>query len=87
MPTVVAGASAYDHRPGRRVADNVGVQWPSTPWANTCPSSTRRRSSIPQAVVIGEVEIGAESSVWPGGRTAWDDGPIVVGQRNIQCRT
>jgi carbonic anhydrase/acetyltransferase-like protein (isoleucine patch superfamily) len=36
----------------------------------------------PEAVVIGEVDIGAESSVWPGAVLRGDSGPIVVG-----CRT
>jgi carbonic anhydrase/acetyltransferase-like protein (isoleucine patch superfamily) len=40
----------------------------------------------PEAVVIGEVEIGAESSVWPGAVIRGDDGPIVVGQATHPCR-
>jgi carbonic anhydrase/acetyltransferase-like protein (isoleucine patch superfamily) len=36
----------------------------------------------PEAVVIGEVTIGAGSSVWPGAVLRGDDGPIVVGQRS-----
>jgi carbonic anhydrase/acetyltransferase-like protein (isoleucine patch superfamily) len=35
----------------------------------------------PEAVVIGEVTIGAESSVWPGAVLRGDDGPIAVGRR------
>jgi carbonic anhydrase/acetyltransferase-like protein (isoleucine patch superfamily) len=36
----------------------------------------------PQAVVIGEVTIGAESSVWAGAVLRGDEGPIVVGSRS-----
>jgi carbonic anhydrase/acetyltransferase-like protein (isoleucine patch superfamily) len=35
----------------------------------------------PDAVVIGDVRIGAESSVWPGAVLRGDDGHIVVGAR------
>jgi carbonic anhydrase/acetyltransferase-like protein (isoleucine patch superfamily) len=35
----------------------------------------------PDAVVIGAVEIGALSSVWPGAVLRGDDGDIVVGER------
>jgi carbonic anhydrase/acetyltransferase-like protein (isoleucine patch superfamily) len=35
----------------------------------------------PDAVVIGDVEIGAEASVWPGAVLRGDDGRIVVGAR------
>ncbi|MPY95852.1 MAG: gamma carbonic anhydrase family protein [Acidimicrobiia bacterium] len=35
----------------------------------------------PEAVVIGDVEVGAESSVWPGAVLRGDDGPITVGER------
>jgi carbonic anhydrase/acetyltransferase-like protein (isoleucine patch superfamily) len=35
----------------------------------------------PDAVVIGRVEIGAESSVWPSAVLRGDDGDIVVGAR------
>ncbi len=35
----------------------------------------------PDAVVIGSVRIGAESSVWPGAVLRGDDGNIVVGAR------
>lgn len=35
----------------------------------------------PEAVVIGTVTIGAESSVWPGAVLRGDDGEIVVGAR------
>ena len=35
----------------------------------------------PDAVVIGDVTIGAESSVWPGAVLRGDDGRIVVGDR------
>ena len=39
----------------------------------------------PDAVVIGAVTIGAESSVWPGAVLRGDDGEIFVGSRsNIQ---
>lgn len=33
------------------------------------------------ATVIGEVVIGAESSVWPGAVLRGDDGPIVIGDK------
>ena len=36
----------------------------------------------PDAVVIGSVTIGAESSVWPGAVLRGDDGYIVVGERS-----
>ncbi len=35
----------------------------------------------PQAVLIGEVRIGASSSVWPGAIIRADNGPIVIGAR------
>lgn len=35
----------------------------------------------PDAVVIGSVRIGAESSVWPGAVIRGDDGEIVIGER------
>ena len=35
----------------------------------------------PGAVVIGSVEIGAESSIWPGAVLRGDDGRIIVGAR------
>jgi carbonic anhydrase/acetyltransferase-like protein (isoleucine patch superfamily) len=35
----------------------------------------------PDAVVIGDVEIGAEASVWPGAVLRGDDGRIAVGAR------
>jgi carbonic anhydrase/acetyltransferase-like protein (isoleucine patch superfamily) len=35
----------------------------------------------PLGVVIGDVTIGAWSSVWPGAVLRGDDGPIVVGER------
>lgn len=35
----------------------------------------------PEAVVIGRVTIGAQSSVWPGAVLRGDDGDIVVGAR------
>jgi carbonic anhydrase/acetyltransferase-like protein (isoleucine patch superfamily) len=39
----------------------------------------------PTAVLIGQVRIGAESSVWPCATLRGDDGPIVVGvQSSIQ---
>lgn len=39
----------------------------------------------PQAVVIGNVVLGAEASVWPGAVLRGDDGQIVIGDRsNVQ---
>lgn len=35
----------------------------------------------PDAVVIGAVTIGADSSIWPGAVLRGDDGRIVIGQR------
>jgi carbonic anhydrase/acetyltransferase-like protein (isoleucine patch superfamily) len=35
----------------------------------------------PDAVVIGEVHLGADSSVWPGAVIRADNGPIVIGAR------
>src|SRR5689334_8410147 len=35
----------------------------------------------PDAVVIGSVTIGAESSVWPGAVLRGDDGDILIGAR------
>ena len=35
----------------------------------------------PDAVVIGTVTIGAESSIWPGAVLRGDDGPITIGAR------
>lgn len=36
----------------------------------------------PDAVVIGRVTIGAQSSIWPGAVLRGDDGDIVVGERS-----
>lgn len=37
------------------------------------------------ATIIGEVTVGAESSVWPGATLRGDDGPIIIGaQTSIQ---
>jgi gamma-carbonic anhydrase len=42
----------------------------------------------PSAVLIGEVVIGPESSVWPNVTLRGDDGPIVIGsQTSIQDNT
>ena len=39
----------------------------------------------PEAVIIGEVTIGSESSVWPCAVLRGDDGKIIIGKRsNIQ---
>ena len=35
----------------------------------------------PDAVVIGDVRIGADSSVWPGAVLRGDSGPIIIGER------
>jgi carbonic anhydrase/acetyltransferase-like protein (isoleucine patch superfamily) len=35
----------------------------------------------PDAVLIGSVTVGAESSVWPGAVLRGDDGEIIIGQR------
>jgi carbonic anhydrase/acetyltransferase-like protein (isoleucine patch superfamily) len=35
----------------------------------------------PDAIVIGNVEIGANSSIWPGAVLRGDDGKITIGQR------
>ena len=35
----------------------------------------------PQAVLIGEVHLGASASVWPGAIIRADNGPIVIGAR------
>lgn len=35
----------------------------------------------PEAVLIGEVQIGEDSSVWPGVVIRADNGPIVIGER------
>lgn len=39
----------------------------------------------PEAVIIGQVSVGAESTVWPCAVLRGDEGPITVGERsNIQ---
>ena len=35
----------------------------------------------PAAVLIGQVQIGAESSIWPNTTLRGDDGPIVIGDK------
>ena len=40
----------------------------------------------PDAVVIGDVTIGAESSVWPGAVLRGDYGTITVGARILHSR-
>lgn len=34
----------------------------------------------PDAMLIGDVEIGARASVWPGAVLRGDDGPIIIGE-------
>lgn len=42
----------------------------------------------PDAVIIGSVEIGAESTIWPGAVLRGDDGDIIIGARtSIQDNT
>jgi carbonic anhydrase/acetyltransferase-like protein (isoleucine patch superfamily) len=42
----------------------------------------------PDAVIIGSVTIGAESSIWPGAVLRGDDGEIIIGARtSIQDNT
>ena len=35
----------------------------------------------PDAVVIGDVTIGSESTIWPGAVLRGDSGPITIGER------
>ena len=35
----------------------------------------------PEAVIIGSVTIGAQSSIWPGAVLRGDDGDIIIGER------
>ena len=35
----------------------------------------------PEAVIIGSVTIGAQSSIWPGAVLRGDDGEIIIGER------
>jgi carbonic anhydrase/acetyltransferase-like protein (isoleucine patch superfamily) len=49
--------------------------------ADRVPSIDPSAYVHPDAVVIGEVRIGASSSVWPGAVLRGDDGHIVVGAR------
>jgi carbonic anhydrase/acetyltransferase-like protein (isoleucine patch superfamily) len=50
--------------------------------ADQIPSIHRDAYVHPDAVVIGSVTIGANSSVWPGAVLRADDGEIVIGQRS-----
>lgn len=36
----------------------------------------------PEAVIIGQVSVGAESTIWPGAVLRGDEGPITVGERS-----
>jgi carbonic anhydrase/acetyltransferase-like protein (isoleucine patch superfamily) len=45
------------------------------------PSIHRDAYVHPDAVVIGSVTIGANSSVWPGAVLRGDDGAVIIGQR------
>ena len=45
------------------------------------PSIHRDAYVHPDAVVIGNVTIGADSSVWPGAVLRGDDGEIIIGER------
>ena len=45
------------------------------------PSIHRDAYVHPDAVVIGNVSIGANSSVWPGAVLRGDDGAIIIGER------
>jgi len=45
------------------------------------PSIHRDAYVHPDAVVIGNVSIGADSSVWPGAVLRGDDGAIIIGER------
>ena len=49
------------------------------------PSIATNAYVHPEAVIIGEVTIGSESSVWPCAVLRGDDGKIIIGERsNIQ---
>jgi carbonic anhydrase/acetyltransferase-like protein (isoleucine patch superfamily) len=50
--------------------------------ADAVPSIDPTAYVHPDAVVIGNVRIGAQSSVWPGAVLRGDDGLIVIGARS-----
>jgi carbonic anhydrase/acetyltransferase-like protein (isoleucine patch superfamily) len=55
------------------------------PFGQHVPRVHRTAFVHPAAIVIGNVEIGAHSSVWPGAVVRGDFGAIVIGERtNIQ---
>ena len=52
---------------------------------NKEPNISSEAYKHPEAVIIGDVTIGSESSVWPCAVLRGDDGEIIVGERsNIQ---
>ena len=54
---------------------------PSTPSATSSPTIHPDAFVHPDAVIIGDVRIGAESSIWPGAVLRGDDGDIRIGER------
>jgi carbonic anhydrase/acetyltransferase-like protein (isoleucine patch superfamily) len=45
------------------------------------PDAVPRRHRVPDAVVIGDVRVGADSSIWPTAVLRGDYGTIIVGER------
>lgn len=58
-----------------------GVAMPIYALGDATPSIDPSAYVHPDAVVIGDVTIGAESSIWPGAVLRGDDGRIVIGAR------
>ena len=52
------------------------------PFDGTSPRVHASAYVHPRAVLIGDVEIGPESSVWPNVTLRGDDGPILIGARS-----
>ncbi|PRQ02023.1 2,3,4,5-tetrahydropyridine-2,6-dicarboxylate N-acetyltransferase [Enhygromyxa salina] len=58
------------------------------PFANKLPRVDPSAFVHPAAVLIGDVVVGAQSSVWPNVTLRGDDGPIVIGScSSIQDNT
>ncbi len=61
---------------------------PVFPYRDVSPKIHPTAYIAPGAVIIGDVEIGAESSIWPGAVLRGDIGPIRIGARtNVQDGT
>lgn len=75
------GTRQLDVDPAGHGAQRYRRRMPIYALAGTEPSIDSSAYIHPDAVIIGDVRIGAESSVWPGAVLRGDDGYISIGAR------